>query len=220
MSKNFTFTIDLLEDDKTISNKILKGLAEEFNLRVSKKIAIIKNNISIEVVNFLKQSNIYKSLISGDLAAHFGLPISTRKTMVDNIVQKIGNNIEVEHRILKVRSGGFTGGVEIGILVKDFSDILSMSEAFVTTEKGQVLPWLEWLLIKGNKIIISEHEIHLIGGKGRSMGGIMVKNNAGVWRVPSEYSGVVSNNWLTRMFSDNIIQFSDIINKILEKELS
>lgn len=220
MSKDFKFSINLLEDDKVIASKILKAFAEDFNLEVSKKMSIIKNRISFAVMDFIKQTDTYSSLINGNLAAHFGLPVDTRKAMVDNIIQTIGNNIEVEHQILKVRGSGFTGGIEIRILVKDFSDILSMSEAIITTEQGQPLPWLEWLLIKGNKIIISDHEIHLISGKGRSRRGIMVKNNASVWKVPSEYSGVINNNWLTRAISDNVDQFSDTISKILEKELA
>ncbi len=220
MGSNLKFTIELLESDAVIIRKILQGLATEFNTRVQQKLPTILSKLRIQTVIFLKQTDTYRSLVNGDLAAHFGLPIATRQAMVDAIVQKIADNIEGELTLVRVRAGNYTGGLELRILVKDFSDILTMAEAFVTTEKGQSLPWLEWLLIKGNKFIISEHEIHLRGGAGRSGGAIMVKNNASAWRVPSQYSGVMTDNWLTRAFTMGQSAYLDIIKNILIQELT
>lgn len=219
MTSKLTLTVKLLESDQFIIKKILNGLAEEFNIRVQQKLPSIMNKIRQKTVILFKQTDTYTSLVNGDLAAHFGLPSSSRQSMVDAIIQKIADNMEAEFKPVKARAGGFTGGLELRVLVNNFSDILSMSEAFVLTEKGQVLPWLEWLLIKGNKLIISDHEIHLIGGHGRSGGAIMVKNTASAWRVPSQYSGVMSDNWLTRALTLGQDTYLDMIKTILEQEL-
>jgi hypothetical protein len=209
-----------LESDAVISKKILQSLATEFNNLVQQKLPTIMSKIRLQTVIFLKQTDTYLSLVNGDLAAHFGLPAAYRQSMVDAIIQKISDSIDSEFKPTKARASGFTGGLELRILVKDFSDILTMVEAMVTTEKGQVLPWLEWLLIKGNKFIISEHVIHLRGGAGRSGGAIMVKNTASAWRVPSQYSGVMTNNWLTRAFTMGQSAYLDIIKNILIQELT
>jgi hypothetical protein len=212
-------TIELLESNTEIERKILQGIAIDFNTLMLSKISDIRNKIDVATVTFLKNSQTYTSLISGELAAHFGLPSFNRQTMVDNILRKIGQNIEIEFIPVKVRAGNFTGGANIQVLVKDFSDILSMIEATIITEKGQILPWLEWVLTKGDKIIISEHDIRLVSGKGRSGQAIMVKNSASAWRVPTAYSGVVGDNWLTRFFDLYQDAYLTIITNILQTEL-
>lgn len=213
-------SVELLENNDIISKKILQAIADEFNDLISTNIHKIRNKIGIATVNFLKKTDTYESLINGKLAAHFGLPIHSRQNMVDSILQKIGDNIQVEHKTVKVFGKRFVNGLEIRVLVADFSDILSMIEANVTTEKGQVLPWLSWLILEGDKIIVSEHEIRLTGGVGRSGMAVMFKNNAAIWRVPPEYAGTYSDNWLTRAILVDAYDFYlKEIENILREEL-
>lgn len=212
-------SIELLETDAQISRKILQEIADQFNKDVSGKLSSITQKIKLVTIDHLKSTSTYESLIKGRLAGHFGLPSSIREGMVNNIIQTIASHIQVRHDIIKVKGFNFSGGTTIEVLLSDFSDIIHMAEAFVYTERGQDLPWLEWLLIRGNEIIISQHEVHLIGGKGRSGRGIMVKNDASVWRVPSEFSGTIRNNWLTKAFLEQPDIYLNKIKDILEKEL-
>ena len=212
-------TIDLLESNTQIERKILQGIAEDFNALMLSKINDIREKIDIATVMFLKGSETYTSLVSGELAAHFGLPSFNRQTMVDNIINKIGDSIEIEYIPVKVRAGNFTGGANIQVLVKDFSDILSMIESTIITEKGQILPYLEFLLLRGDRIIISEYDVKMGTGTGRSGKAIMVKGSAKSWRVPPEYSGVAGDNWLTRYFEIYQQAYSNIIGQILQIEL-
>lgn len=216
------FFIEVLDSDKKISNNILKGIAEDFNTTISKQVSEIRNDISVKIIEFLQNTNTYDSLVNGELAQHFGLPIGDRRSRVDSILQMIGDNIEIEVKPIKVIGERFVNGITIGILIKNFVDILNMSEAIVTTEKGQELPWAEWLLIRGNAVIISEHQIRFLAGRGRGGGAIMVKNKsrAKSWRVPIEYSGTVGSNWLTRAFTENSDGFLSIIQNILQRAFS
>jgi len=209
--------LEILDTDTQISNNILMGIAEDFNNRIVSQKNKIRDEIAEGVVNLIRTTDTYLSLISGDLAKHFGLPIDDRQNMVDSIVQTVGNNLEIEHKIVKVRAGNFTGGVNIGVVIKDYSDILSMSEAIVTSEKGTDLPWLSWLLLSGDRIIISTHDVSFLTGKGRSGGAIMVKKSARAWRVPSEYSGSINANWLTRTFIENGQRYTNMISEILDR---
>jgi hypothetical protein len=219
MSKQLTLSIELLDSDSSINKKILNAIAEEFNDQIYNKISVIRSKIADGVVFMLKATDIYQSLTNGDLAGHFGLPVNNRTTMVDGIISTVANNLEVEFKPAKVMGGQFVNGISIGVLIKNFTDVLALSEAVVTTSKGQILPWLDWLLRAGNKMIISEHEIHLIGGKGRSGKAIMIKNNASVWRVPTQFSGTINNNWLIRTFTDNADDYLNMISGILKQEL-
>lgn len=213
------FSIDLLDTNDQIEKNILKAFAADFNIVAQQKLPTIKQQIQTSTLSFLQQTEIYTQLVSGVLAGHFGLPAGSRRGMVDSILQKVANNIEVTYKPIAVRGKKFVNGMYFGILIRDFSDILSMAESLVTIEDGSQLPWLNWLLISGNKILVSEHDVKFMSGKGRSGFAVMVSNKAGVWRVPPEYSGTITNNWLTRAFNENPDRFLDIIKNILEKEL-
>jgi len=155
----------------------------------------------------------------GSLAVHFGLPPDGRSQRIDAIVLAVANRMEIEYIPINVHAGKFTNGIKFRVLTRDLSEVINLPEGFITTEKGQVLDWLHWLLTMGDRVIISEYEIRLGYGKGRSGGGIMIADKAGVWRVPPEYSGTMRNNWLTRAFKDNPNVYLSIIEKIIQAEL-
>lgn len=217
MPSTINFSVQLLESDSIIERKILENFAEEFNNSITSKISNIKQQLKYRTVEFIKGTATYFALVDGILASHFGLPLSSRKLMVDNIINTVANNIEIENKSISIRGGNFYNGLEIRVLLVGFSDILALSDAVITTNRGQDLPWLEWLLIRGDKIIISEYEIDLISGKGRSGGAIMVRNDASVWRVPPMYAGTINSNWLTKTILSQ--EYKDIIEEILQKEL-
>jgi hypothetical protein len=89
----------------------------------------------------------------------------------------------------------------------------------VTDSKGYSLPWLKWLLFEGSKPLIKNYSVKF-GSNKRSRTGqaIMISSNKN-WKVPSEFAGTVTNNWITRAIdraSDKILQ--DIQN-IIESNL-
>lgn len=211
--------LDITDTDQQIERNILKAIAEEFNIRMVNKLPNIKNRIANLSIQIIQSTPTYASLVGGDLAGHFGLPIAHKVTMVNNILDTIKNNIDITYKNVRVSGIRFLNGLSIGVLLKNFTDILNMSEAIVTTEKGVNLLWLEWLLTAGDRIIISEHSINFSAGMGRSGMAIMVNNSAGIWRVPPQHAGTINNNWLTRAFKDNQNFYLTEISKILENEL-
>lgn len=216
---NIKFSIELLETPDQISKKIIRSIAEEYNIRLQNKAARILGRVRNFTISFFKSTDTYDSLVNGVLAAHFGLPAGSRRTMVDNIIEQIGNSIRINIKPVKQFGKKFRGITTINVLVNDFSDILGMADAIVSTEKGQSLPWLEWLLIKGDVLIISEHQIRLVGGKGRSGMAVMVQDSSSSWRVPPEYSGTIRDNWLTRAIKIYRKSYLNSITNILKQEL-
>ena len=213
-----TISIKILESTNIIRRKILESIVEDMNKLFSQSLKSIDNKLKSLTREFIKSTITYASLDGGVLAAHFGLPQGGEKARIDSIISTINNNIEVKFDGFKRAGNSISGGVNIGILLSSFADILNLPEAVVTTERGQQLPWLQWLLLEGNRIIITDYEIRLKVGKGRSGGGIMVREEAGIWRVPPEYAGTDVNNWLTNSLSSNITQYQSRITKFLETE--
>lgn len=213
---NIPVTFRLNQSPRVISHKVLKALATEFNRKTSRKLGAITFGVMQATMFQIKKTNTYWSLLNGELAGHFGIPKVNRKNHIDTIVETVADNIEVNFRRVRAKAGRLVGGLKIGILIDGFTDILSLPQANVGTEKGEVLNWLEWLLKFGNRWIIEDYEVDLRPGQGRSGLAVMVQSNNS-WRVPPEFSGTVNNNWLTQALISE--EYKDMISDVIKREL-
>jgi hypothetical protein len=214
------FSIHILENDSVIKRKILSSTANYLNKNVPKIVDSISKDVRAMTTTFLKDTDTYKSLINGELAGSFGLPQNTRHYDVDQILSTIATNMEVKYEKTRYSGGKFSTFLKVGAVLRDFSDILALSESRVITDEGTILEWLRWLLTAGDKIIISEHQVRLRHGRGRSGLGIMIQSNAGGWRVPPEYAGTMTNNWLTKSLLNNSNKYLLLVEDIIEKAFS
>lgn len=215
---HFTISVDLLDDNATISKKIHLTIIRSLNNIINNSIKNIGKRIRSSLVQYLQQTPEYDSLVNGELSYHFGIPIGEGQSRLNAILTQIADNIYVKSTLVRKTGAKYSGGFSIRMLRYGFDDILSISAANITTEKGQVIPFMEWLLIRGNDIIISEHEISFTNA-GRSGGAIMIQNNAGVWRVPPQYAGTVQDNWLTRSLAGAGSQFMNLVTSIIKEEI-
>lgn len=180
----------------------------------------IRRNIASEFPSVFELSPEYKSLENGILQGEFGFKDSEAKSKLNAITKQLAKSTQVDYTPLKVRGKSITGGFTISAFQADFADILTLSEAFQTTDKGVMLPWLEWLLLFGNKVVIFDY--YFQPGKfptSRSGQGIMVFNNKAYWRVPPQFSGTVTNNWITRTVSAYLTDIEFIVERALKKVL-
>ena len=137
----------------------------------------------------------------------------------ETIVNTIINSIQVGYTPLKTTGNRITGGISVYILVADFSDILGLDVATITTEKGQKLPWLQWLLTQGGRIIIDDYSVKMKPGRGRSGQAIMVQNGNS-WNVPRAHAGTIEDNWLTRALLDPNNGYLATLRNIVYNEIS
>lgn len=188
----------------TPMSEIEKMVAAEsckvLNTKIPHAIKDIENDISNTLKHVFVNSPEYDSLTSGDdLAKAFGIPQSDAIKKLDTIIDVLASSIVVKFKRLRASGTTITGGIEVGAFLANFKDILRLPEAQVITDKGQSLPWLEWLLIRGDTIIITDFEISFGSyPTSRAGGALMVESVGGVWRVPPQYSGIITDNWITR----------------------
>lgn len=203
------FTTQLLESDLQINNLILKSLLTD----VQKYFKKLENKIEPDIKRIVKtaivESREYQSIISGKLRQQFGLPDG--QSRLSEIVA-VWERIKVETKLPKIKGGQISGSIQIFMIKSDYSDILNLPASTLVTEKGEQLNWLNWLLLAGDKTIIKDYEV-VIGPNKNSRTGdaIMKKKVSGKWKVPSEFSGTIKNNWITRVL-DSVS--SDIDNAI------
>lgn len=217
MVKVSDINLKLLDSPKSIERKILRAIATEFNNKIHTRIGRIISNIAQVTLYYLRNTPTYTSLVEGRLAGHFGIPSRNRVSNVDNILQTIVDNMEVTHKTVKVTAGKFSGGLTVSILIKNFTDILTLPSAVVITESGDLLEWLDWLLTQGDRIIIRDYEVDFELGTGRSGFATMIPNDKSSWRVPPEFSGTINNNWLTRTLGSK--NYISLIDQTIQKEL-
>lgn len=195
--------IVLTDPINVIEKKILEAMRTQLNKIFPQVVDRIRNDISLHLQSIYKNTSTYKSLLNGELQAHFGLPYVEAVIKLNSIVETLGKSVQVDFTRLSIRGNTIHGGLNIYAIQADMEDILSLDDANVVTEKQQVLPWLEWLLVEGDRIIVHNYVIRFGGYvSSRSGKALMFESKGGVWRVPPKYSGTLSDNWITRTISD------------------
>lgn len=191
------FEVKILESDSQIEKTINKAILQQLNKKLPKIFKSLQSFIKTEVIGAIKSQKEYNSIVSGELRAEFGLPDGDKR--VSRILETIESSLLVEYKKPSINGNKIKGGFSIGMIRNDFRDILSLDEAVLITEKNTPLEWLKWLLLEGDKTIISGYEFS-IGNSARSRtgGGIMSQSFSGTWRVPPSYAGQIDNNWITR----------------------
>ena len=98
----------------------------------------------------------YQSLLRGELKDELGIPNPASR--VNAIVDAWINNVEVNTRPVSVSGSGLKGGIFIGMIKQDYSDVLGMDQATIVDQKtGSVIPWLYWLLLGGGDILVRDY---------------------------------------------------------------
>lgn len=211
---SISLSVKLLESSNEISDKILQTLLPDvtkyFNNITQKLIQEIPNII----VGYITQQPEYSSILGGTLQYEFGIPDPANR--LDDILSSIKNGYITKEKPVIIKSNMLVGGLKIEMLKKDFSDLLTLGASTITTEKGAKLNWLQWLLIEGDSVIVSDH-IFIFGPSrhSRTGMGLMRESFGGFWRVPPEYAGNINNNWITRAINAASGEIDSIIQKII-----
>lgn len=202
--------IKLVESNSQVRKLILSELARQLRETFILARPAIINQTKDIVRDALKQEPEYQSLVSGKLRAELGIANSAN---IDTIVEALVNTLDMIVDPVTYNNTGLKGGFTLQMIQSDdISGIISTDEAMVVDNNGQNLPWLEWLLLRGNQIIIRNYQVRMGASPySRTNMAVMIKSNKN-WRVPMEFAGTITNNWTTRALDkvnnrivDNII---------------
>jgi hypothetical protein len=159
-------------------------------------------------------SDEWQSLKGGKLRAEFGLPDDV-DSRLSQILDIWIDSIIVDYKPV-TGTTVLRGGITLYMLKTDWIDVISSEAASILTRAGQILPWLEWLLMMGDKIIIRNYDVVMKGGpNSRSGMALMVQKKSGRWRVPPEYAGTTNSNFVTKLLD----AMTDPISTIVETEI-
>lgn len=221
MNDGLKISLNLVTTSDEFQKMAMEAIRDELNKKIPLILKMIEDKIANNIKRIFIVSDEYNALVNGPLNAHFGIPQGEAIGRLDEIINKVADSVVVEFKRISVRGGQFGGGLTIKAVNGDFSDVLSLPAARVELDSGGHIPWLEWLLLKGDSIILAGYEIKF-GNYSNSRSGeaIMVKNEIKAWKVPIGVSGTVRDNWFTRAVENSFDFLDKLIDNAVQDSLN
>lgn len=208
-------SLTLVDTDSKIRQEILLAMSSHISNAMNQAKDKIKQEMSILLASALRQEPEYNSLKNGQLRLDFG--ISDTAT-VDDIVQKMADSTTVNTIPIKINNSGLSGGLMITAVESEtIGGLIGDSSALVIDrERGYSLPWLEWLLLKGNSNIIMNYDVKYGPNPASRTGEAIMVRSSNNWRVPAQFVGIKENNWTTRAIDRIATNIPTLIQKSIE----
>lgn len=217
---------------KTIEQKILKCFAEKLLPFFESAIPELKIILALYIQQQINKSITTRALINGgggENSLRGMLGIIRAQPHIENLISIIQSTIDLKVKKPIVTGRGIVGGFRLVASPAGFEEVLSSTVGQYNTEKGQIIEWLEWLisqgknpqLPQGQEVILGDYEAVFDSGdtsRGRTREGfLMVLNPGSVFVIPSQHSGIIRNNFVTRALdaASGLLK-SDII-KVLKR---
>jgi len=201
---NLNGKIIIKESNVELERKILASSQVEIKKIFQRAKVKIHSEIINIVVEALSNCPEILSLKDGKLRFDFGLS----EDPTTEIVYAVANSVQVYFRDFNFTKQQVKNIFSIYIQPSDFRNLISSDFANVVTENGEVLPWLKWLLLEGDTILITSYHV-AYGSYDSSRSGGAVMLPKGVFRVDPAFSGTDENNFITRaieQYEDRIFQ--------------
>lgn len=208
------FKIKLLESDKQIAHNILSALLPDVANYFKDIIKYLQSNLPSVVRAAITNTPEYESLRGGVLQYEFGIPDPSSK--LAGLLDIWSTNIKINYSPPTISGSKLKGSFSANMIRIDFSDVLYSDYAVVYDAlRGYTLPWLEWLLLEGNKTIIQNQSVVLGPNKYSRTGYAVMRESSSSWRVPSQFAGTISDNWITRAIDGAENEINTIIEKAM-----
>lgn len=209
-----SLTIRLLDTVKSVESNINTSISSVINDKLSRNTSKIIRLSKEYIKQSILSSPEIAALSSSDptsLAGQFGFNISA-SSVISAIVASIVESTQIKFIQYNNRLRG--GGFNLFCQPSNFLNLLALPQGH-TIYTGGDLHWLDWMLTKGDTIIVVNYRYNPQTGLGRSGLGNMIEG--GSFRVPPQYSGNVTNNFVTRALSNPKLdqQLTSLVRDIL-----
>lgn len=211
-------SLKVSDTQSEIARKIGNALLPDIRKYMQESMRLIMTGLPGIVNSAITGSYEYASLLGGALRYELGIPDAGAK--IAGLLDVWSQNIDVNYTPPIVnKSGTISSKFSVSMIKIDFGDVLYTPYAQVyDTERGYNLPWLQWLLLEGNQVLIQDYVV-VVGRSPRSRTGMatMREEAGGSWSVPMRYAGTMSDNWITRSLSDASKEIEQFIIKVLDR---
>lgn len=207
------FTLKLVESNSAISQKIIDALLPQVRDFMVDSINKLKKELPPVIKSIVINTPEYESILNGKLKYEFGLPDSSSK--LAGLLDLWSTNLSYSFKPPKKSKTQIVSNISVSAIKIDFSDVLYSDYAIMYDGlRGYALPWLEWLLLEGNKSIIRNYEVKFGSNRYSRTGNAIMKTSSASWSVPSEFAGTISDNWITRAIDGAENEINDLLDRI------
>lgn len=185
---------------KKFNDDVYKTLVKEVRAQIAKKRPKIRENVKPLIVDAIYDCPEMESVRADTLKYDFGLTQDPSMA----IAWSVADTMRLRYFVTQEMVGGF----EISVQPGNYQNLYGLSAAYQITEKGDSLPWLQWLLESGDAIIVADFGVKYTEGYGRTGGAIMVQGYT-PFRVDPAFSGVNGDNFITRALNKALPQIQE-----------
>jgi hypothetical protein len=188
-------TLKLLDSIDVIETKINTAIADLANKEISNSSAEILQKCQALISGWiLAQPEIISLNTSSpdSLAGQFGLLPGQAMSATTSVIAAVKDSITV--KIAKFNNK-LQGGITVEFQPANFINILNIPQGHTPISGGD-LHWMDWLIKRGDNIIVVNYQYNPKSGVGRSGLGQMI--SGGSFRVPPQFAGTEKDNFITR----------------------
>lgn len=203
--------------EEQIEDKLGKATVDVINGGIQRAAPSIGKRLGELLISVIKQGRTYQSLVGGDLRYELGL--ENARSDMDSILSVLSKSVALNFSPFKYYRGKVTGSLSIDLLKDGFAPLLAHSKASYQSNQYTV-NWLDWLLTKGDSVIILDHHIVFdlnSAQQSYSRTGDALMFPGGTWRVPPQFSGLEDSNFI--IWGVESREFQNGANKIINEEL-
>jgi len=211
-----------------ITNKqaFIRDIIDETGRIMEKNFISLSNRVLLKIQALVPQWVMESDEISDlrnreDIWAQLGIPNDMLNVVIQDIARLSATTIGA--KFVKRRSGtGYAiGRIEIFMFPSAMGRFLSLKSGKYITEKGVEIPWLKSLLLDGTQILVTDFT-YVPGDfsdneNNRTGKGMMIESPGSYWRIPSQYSGTLQNNFITRSILPHLGELQQLVLTDLQR---
>jgi len=199
--------------EKEINDAIIQRLQSRF-ISVVRRLSIsLKKQIDLSI----RSAPEYNDILYGNLRTELG--IVDPQLALEKMLSIIIAGVQVNSQKLRIVSGEVFGNIKIEAVLSDFSDVFNSGTGEYTTARGETIPWLKWILSEGDKVIVRDFGVSFGFPEISRTGDAIMRPSTKGWSVPSQYSGTIENNFITRSIRASMDTIQKEMKKIFESGL-
>lgn len=181
----------------------------------------IKKKIGKTISHAILNSQEVKSLHGGQLQGELGVVSPKVTDAVNLIIDSLISTMVVTMNPLRgTVAQRLKGSITLEVLPKTLiTHLANTKEGAFLTKKGVHIPWLKWLLTLGDKIILRQFDVDFGNTVNSRTGLAVMKSSKRGWRVPPQYSGTITNNFISRAIDDSSTEIIDLFIKEFQKKI-
>lgn len=216
-----------LEIDQTSLSRLPSAVSSQFaralNQKIKRGLPRLQTNLREKIKEVILGSPEVQLIINDDdIRGQIGLPNPQKR--FSKIADAIASSLFVVSRPFRAHRDTLSGRLEIYAAPSDNKYLYELSQSYVGGETNELFQWLRAICEAGNEIFITGYAYFskILSDKSkakysRSGRGLMLARGSKTWKVPTEISGNLQSNFITRSLESR--EMRAFINREFERLL-